>query len=107
MIDLPRDGGGARIQALRPDDTTTVVGTASDGNAVSLALPANSKLVEVSCSDNVHWRFATSGAVNATTSNKLQGPSALIYAVPADSTHISFIRGAGVTSVVVSVTRMY
>lgn len=104
-IDLKRDDSGAIIQVLAPDDASTVVGTSSV-SAVSLALPLNSEVVEVSASAGLHWVFGTSGT-NATVSKKYQGGGSIPYKVPSGATHISFIAATGVASALCSVTRLY
>lgn len=102
---LARDKSDNPIQVLAPDDASTVIGTSS-GTSVRLTLPLYVRagaVVEVACSDGIHWQFGDS-AVNATSSNKYQGAGSLPYKVPVGATHLAFIASTGVASAICSVT---
>jgi hypothetical protein len=105
---LARDKADNPIQVLAPEDAATVINS-SNGTTVRLTLPVTARpgsVVEVSCSDAIHWQFGNSG-VNATTSNKYQGPGSLVYKVPPGATHLAFITATGVTSAICSVTPLF
>ncbi len=105
---LARDKADNAIQVLAPEDSATVIGT-SNGTTQRLTLPASARVgsvVEVACSDGIHWQFGN-GSVNATTSNKYQGPGSVPYKVPAGATHLAFIASTGVASAICSVTPLY
>jgi len=105
---LARDKADNPIQVLAPEDSATVIGT-SNGTSVRLTLPASARpgsVVEVSFSDSVHWQFGNSG-VNASTSQKYQGPGSLVYKVPPGATHLAFITATGVSSAICSVTPLF
>lgn len=107
LPNLARDGSDYTIQVLAPEDATTQTGTSS-GTSVRLTLPAGAirgGVVEVACSDGIHWKFGD-GTVVATSSDKYQGGGTLPYKVPAGVTHLAFITSTGVTSAICSVTNM-
>lgn len=102
---LARDNADNAIQVLAPDDATSVNGTSS-GASVRLALPngaVRGSVVEVACSDGIHWTFGDS-TVEADSSDKYQGGGTIPYKVPAGVTHLAFIASTGVASAICSVT---
>lgn len=103
---LARDNSDAAIQVLAPDDATSVNGTSS-GASVRLALPSGATqrgaVIEVACSDGIHWTFGDSNVV-ADSADKYQGGGTLPYKVPAGVTHLAFIASTGVASAICSVT---
>jgi hypothetical protein len=89
-INLPRDASGNAAQVL---EQGTITNGAVGASAAALALPSNAKVVFVTATTDLYFRFATSATTGTTSSNGafLAAGTGRPYDVGAN-THIDHIR---------------
>lgn len=87
---LPRSVDGGNVQVLAPVESTVAVGTIG-ASSVSVALPANSDIVEIAVSADVRCAFGDSGVV-ADTSSRVLPKGVYVYVVPEFATHVACLR---------------
>jgi hypothetical protein len=101
---IPRDRLGHALQAVAPDPSTNINGTAA-GTTSRITLPTGAEVVRVACINDLYFRFGDS-AVNAAGTDAFMPKGAEVFRVPlvagVRATHLAIIQHT--TGGVVSVT---